>query len=777
MKKLAVLLSLVSICSFVFAQSDFMFGTKYKNSITSIYYTYNGYKNKIEYRYGLYDEIAKKNILPMKYNRIWDANEDGIFAVEDTTNNWSLYSIKTNTFILKSEYKEIKPFSDGLAIVSKNNDEGVQQYGAVDKTGRLVIPIQYKYLGNASEGLICFSRDKGYGYIDRNNKEVIAPLYRSSASFKSGLACVSLLDSNYYGYIDKNNKWIITPKYLRGSNFKGNNAIVFTTRNYTLNSDNAGVIDKDGNVIVPLEYDYINVEDNFYIVKKISKASYTTDTKYGVFDLNGKIILPIEYTSIGKKYGTDFYETQKASKYGLIDNNGKFVTNTEYDYIYTFADFGISYLKKDNKYTIVDKTLKTIVPDRGATNVVFGRKNKVALIFKNKVEIYNETGKLVKSIQQENVSTYGTEFYSGDDSIKVNYNKTVYLYDIITKQKEMLDYTDVSDFNENGIFFAKKSDYDLLDYTGKKLNTKSYYGVVNFSENIAAVQESLYGTPYLIDKSFTKIKDLYNIFEGPYSEGLAKAKKSYGDIRYYYDKKGNVVITLTSTTDASNFKNGRAYVKQLNSNKYYFIDKSGKKINSEEYEEVGPFSDYLAGVKKDGKIGFIDTAGKTVIPFQYDAGSGFTNGVAMVRKGNEFYLIDTKGNKINREVYNGALNPVNSTFPVQKGINFGLINEKGKTIIDFKYDEVAPMSEGVAWVKKSGKWALINDSGKAVSEFIYDTGNSCKNGYIIVGKEKKLGLLDKTGRTILPVEYDNIGSVYNNKVLLIVDGGKKNIAL
>jgi hypothetical protein len=65
------------------------------------------------------------------------------------------------------------------------------------------------------------------------------------------------LDSTYYGYIDKKNNWVIKPKYLRGGDFKDNYAVVFTTRNYTLSSDNAGVIDKTGKEIIPLKYDNI----------------------------------------------------------------------------------------------------------------------------------------------------------------------------------------------------------------------------------------------------------------------------------------------------------------------------------------------------------------------------------------------------------------------------------------------------------------------------------------------------------------------------------------
>ena len=93
--------------------------------------------------------------------------------------------------------------------------------------------------------------------------------------------------------------------------FKDNYAVVFTTRNYTLSSDNAGVIDKTGKEIIPLKYDNITIEDNFFIVKEIRKESYLTVTRYGVLDLTGKVLLPIEYSSINKKYGIDYYEVSK----------------------------------------------------------------------------------------------------------------------------------------------------------------------------------------------------------------------------------------------------------------------------------------------------------------------------------------------------------------------------------------------------------------------------------------------------------------------------------
>ncbi len=140
MRKTVVLVYLIVLSNVLFAQKDFLFGTKHKNSLTSVYYTFTGKDYKTQYRYGLYDENKQKVVLPLQYTKIWNSNEDDIFILEDTTKKWSLYSVKSNSFILKSEYTEIKPFAEGLAIVSKMQD-GKTLYGAVDKTGKLILSL------------------------------------------------------------------------------------------------------------------------------------------------------------------------------------------------------------------------------------------------------------------------------------------------------------------------------------------------------------------------------------------------------------------------------------------------------------------------------------------------------------------------------------------------------------------------------------------------------------------------------------------------------------
>ncbi|MCB0508912.1 MAG: WG repeat-containing protein [Bacteroidetes bacterium] len=755
------------------ADNNFTVSSRYKNSISSVYYSFSnqsGYNYNTQYRYGLYDEAKDKFILPMKYKSIRASNEENIFFLKDTIDNWGVYNIKTNSFLTKFEFKEINQFSEGLAIVTKKNDKGVLQYGALDITGKVVIPIKYLYLGSFSEGYICFKKDKGYGYMNKNEEVFIPAIYRSPANFSEGLACVSLLDSTNYGYIDKKNKWVIPPTYLRGKGFVGNFAVVFTYRNYTLGADRGGVIDKTGKLIVPLKYDNITITDNFFIVNEIVKDGYLTNKKYGIIDSKGNTILPNEYDDISKKYGTYYYQTKKNNKYRLVDKYGKFITE-EQDYIASFTNYNISYLRKDNKYTIIDKNLKTILPERNATYVIFGTKDRFAILFDDKLEIYNPSGNLIQTIKQENSNSFSTAFKNNDDSIKVNYDRIILLYNIKTKSKQILDYKDVGEFNENGIFIAKNSLYDFLDYTGKKINSQSYNSVTNFSDGIAAVQLTAYSLIDIVNQSFEKIKTVSNIYQGPFSEGLAKGKSSYGNTIVYFDKKGNY-FSVQNASEGGDFHNGRAYIKDFYSTRYYFIDKTGKKIDNNLYDAVANFSDEMAVVRNGNKIGFVDTTGKLVIPYKYDLATNFYNGISMVKEGNLYYTINKKGKHTTNDTYNGALDQANGTFPVKKGTKFGLIDDNGKTIVDFKYEEISPMYEGVVWAKNNGKWGMLVDK-KPVTDFKYDGFNNFKNGYSKVSINNKVGLVDRKGNEVIEPIYDKTSDAFKDNVLLINEAGNK----
>lgn len=155
--------------------------------------------------------------------------------------------------VVPFEYDWVNNFSEGLAVVSKNG-----QYGAIDKTGKVVIPIEYDWLGDFNEGfaaagLASENEASKYGLIDKNNKEVIPFTYQQMGNFSEGLLAVQ--KDGKWGYIDKENKPVIAINldYEQVNDFSNGLAAVFASEE---NSDNRkyGYIDKTGKLAIPMNF-------------------------------------------------------------------------------------------------------------------------------------------------------------------------------------------------------------------------------------------------------------------------------------------------------------------------------------------------------------------------------------------------------------------------------------------------------------------------------------------------------------------------------------------
>lgn len=154
------------------------------------------------------------------------------------------------------------------------------------KTGKKVLKgIEWiaKPLGNDS--LVCFSKDKKRGYFNaKNGKVVVEPKYEHAWIFSDGLGAVE--EDGKIKFLDSTGKIVIDNglKYESGSNgyvFHGGYIAVCAE------ADNKyGLMDKIGKMVLPLEYDYIDVANNleYWRVRK--------DTQWAVYDKNMNQTLP-----------------------------------------------------------------------------------------------------------------------------------------------------------------------------------------------------------------------------------------------------------------------------------------------------------------------------------------------------------------------------------------------------------------------------------------------------------------------------------------------------
>ena len=135
------------------------------------------------------------------------------------------------------------------------------------------------------DSLVCFSSDNKRGYFNaKNGKVVVEPKYDHAWIFSDGLGAVE--EDGRIKFLDCTGKIVIDNgmKYDGASDgyvFHGGYIAVCAQA-----SEKYGLMDKTGNMVLPLEYDYIDIANNleYWLVRK--------DKQWAVYDKNMKQILP-----------------------------------------------------------------------------------------------------------------------------------------------------------------------------------------------------------------------------------------------------------------------------------------------------------------------------------------------------------------------------------------------------------------------------------------------------------------------------------------------------
>jgi hypothetical protein len=159
--------------------------------------------------------------------------------------------------------------------------------------------------------------------------------------FERGLATVEI--NNKWGAVDSTGNVVVPIIYYNLHNF-GNEFLYATLK--TSDGFKDGLVDRNGNVRIPIEYDaaYVNDEVGLITVEK--------DGKWGVLDKNNQIVVPIEYDE--RIFFIDGYAAVlKDHKYGYVDTAGKLVVPLMYDMGLAFFD-GVAPVRNNGVWSLID---------------------------------------------------------------------------------------------------------------------------------------------------------------------------------------------------------------------------------------------------------------------------------------------------------------------------------------------------------------------------------------------------------------------------------------
>src|ERR1051325_3002771 len=209
-----------------------------------------------------------------------------------------------------------------------------------------------------------------------------------------------------------------------------------------------------------------------------------------------------------------------------------------------------------------------------------------------------------------------------------------------------------------------------------------------------------------------------------------------------------------------------------------FIDNRGKTTIKPHFESVLPFSEGLAGAKREGRWGFINKSGAEVIPFQYRLVQSFHGGVAIVDTGlpeHPIGVIDTSGAWVAQPVFRSLLSadgPGGLLFG-QKEAGGGLsFYDRSGNLVLGPYSLAFPFAEGRARVKaNSGEWIIDSFGNFMAKQPVALEGIRSSDGLIAVRRDGKLGYMDVDGNIVVQPQYDQ-GGEFSGGIAAVDSNGK-----
>lgn len=146
-------------------------------------------------------------------------------------------------------YHSFGGFSEGYAVVSK-----FDFYGVVDKDWNVVIPMQYKDLGQVLEGKVTYydENEVKWGFLDLEGNVLLPPKHVELMGFSEGRAAF-LDDNGFWGFYDENLNVALQPIYDNVNFYKPDvNRKAFNEGLANVKMQGAGwnYINRDGEVVI-----------------------------------------------------------------------------------------------------------------------------------------------------------------------------------------------------------------------------------------------------------------------------------------------------------------------------------------------------------------------------------------------------------------------------------------------------------------------------------------------------------------------------------------------
>ncbi len=223
------------------------------------------------------------------------------------------------------------------------------KWGFIDRTGKIVVPLQFASANDFHEGLALVTANGKKLFIDAAGRVVITPQFDIIHDFSEGLAAVNVgekripnlgLISNpgKWGYIDKAGKLVLPLKFTHAEDFSEGMAAV-------TDGDRGGFIDHQGKFVFDVPLD-VTLGFHEGVVGVLWKGNLT------YLDRSGKkIATPGDYGPKSNSFSEGLVPISIKGKWGFMDRIGKLMIEPQYEDAENFSG-GLAPVKVRREETV-----------------------------------------------------------------------------------------------------------------------------------------------------------------------------------------------------------------------------------------------------------------------------------------------------------------------------------------------------------------------------------------------------------------------------------------
>lgn len=289
-----------------------------------------------EHKWGFLTEDGKLAIED-KYDDLREFN-DGLAAM--CINGLWGYLDKTGKEVIPARYKTVKTYSEGIAVVQDLNDK----FHLLNEAG---VPISdtldFQGVGKFSEGLSPVDKSFLFGYINKEGRVVIEPIYNSAKAFRNGLAIVQ--KGGKYGMINTKNEEVLPFEYEKIWHPQSGMIRFKKDGKYGFIDDQSKAISFSGfATATDFQQDYAvaNLGDNYIL---LDKAGNKKSLPFGHVDMGGE--------------GKWIYQAD--DHFGFLHNDGTVLTLPQFDLLMRYQEGRAGYAIDDN-WGYLDEEGSAIIP-------------------------------------------------------------------------------------------------------------------------------------------------------------------------------------------------------------------------------------------------------------------------------------------------------------------------------------------------------------------------------------------------------------------------------